>query len=154
MGFRPLPFLGAEAEYIDFGSSGTTSVVVYPTPRTLAMVGTGTTHPTATTLFAVGYLPVPLPYLDIFLKAGLTELRSDINFLGAVGCVPRPPGGGICDPYGSAQASDKGNTTRPAYGAGLQMKLGGFAVRAAYERISVNTGDPALLSLGLTWRVR
>jgi hypothetical protein len=33
------------------------------------------------------------------------------------------------------------------------MKLGSFAVKAAYERINVNTGDPALLSLGLIWQV-
>jgi OmpA-like transmembrane domain len=70
-GIRPVSFLGAEVEYIDFGSSGGTSVAIDSTANTLAMAGSATTHPTATALFAVGYLPVPVPHLDIFAKAGV-----------------------------------------------------------------------------------
>jgi len=39
---------------------------------------------------------------------------------------------------------------RLAYGAGAQMTLGRFAIRAEYERINASEGDPDLLSLGLT----
>jgi hypothetical protein len=146
-GIRPLPFLGAEAAYIDFGSSGITSVAINSTATFPGIAVSGTTHPTATALFAVGYLPLPLPYLDVFAKVGVAELRSNINFTGILGyCVP-----GVCDPITGVQSSHNGTNTRPAYGAGLQMKLGSFAVRAAYDRISVNTGDPSLLSLGLSW---
>jgi hypothetical protein len=61
--------------------------------------------------------------LDIFAKAGVAELRI-------IG---------------------QGHQHPPGLRRGLQMKLGSFAVRAAYERISVSTGDPSLLSLGLIW---
>jgi hypothetical protein len=44
-----------------------------------------------------------------------------------------------------------GNDTRFAYGAGLQVKVAGLAVRAEYERISAGGGNPDLLSLALTW---
>jgi OmpA-like transmembrane domain len=153
-GIRPVPFLGAEVEYIDFGSSGGSSVAINSTANTMPLgAGSATTHPTATALYAVGYLPVPLPHLDIFAKAGVAELRSNINFSGELGCVVVFAHGAVCDPVALLQSSVKSTNTRPAYGAGLQMKLGSFALRAAYERMSVNTGDPALLSLGLIWRV-
>jgi hypothetical protein len=147
-GIRPLPFLGTEAAYIDFGSSGTTSVAINSTATFPGIAVSGATHPTATALFAVGYLPVPLPYLDIFAKVGVAELRSNINFTGNLGYCARPA---VCDPITGVQSSLNGTHTRPAYGAGLQMKLGSFAIRATYERISANTGDPSLLSLGLSW---
>jgi hypothetical protein len=150
-GIRPVPFLGAEVEYIDFGSSGGSSVAINSTANTMPLAGSATTHPTATALYAVGYLPVPLPHLDIFAKAGVAELRSNINFSGELGCVVVFAHGAVCDPVALLQSSVKSTNTRPAYGAGLQMKLGSFALRAAYERISANTGDPSLLSLGLIW---
>jgi hypothetical protein len=58
-----------------------------------------------------------------------------------------------CDPVDldNLQSSVKGTYARPAYGAGLQIRLGSFALRTTYERISVNTGDPDLLSLGVSW---
>jgi hypothetical protein len=141
-GIRPLPFVGAEAEYIDFGSSGSTNVYRIPAPYS------GITHPTATALFAVGYLPIPLPYLDVFAKAGVAELRSNVNISGVLGACG--PG---CDPVylDNFESSVKGTYARPAYGAGLQIRLGSFALRTTYERISVNTGDPDLLSLGVSW---
>lgn len=149
VGIRPLSFLGAEAEYIDFGSSGTTNVFmnIDRTTNVPGIAGSGTTHPTATALFAVGYLPVPLPYLDVYGKAGVAELRSNINFSGLLGVCAGPP---VCDPIGSLQSSVKSTQARPAYGAGLQVKLGSFALRTEYERVSANTGDPALLSLGVS----
>jgi hypothetical protein len=141
-GIRPLPFVGAEAEYIDFGSGGTTTVYNIPAPYS------GITHPTATALFAVGYLPIPLPFLDIFGKAGVAALRSNVNISGVYGACGRG-----CDPVylDNFQSSVKGTSARPAYGAGLQIRLGSFALRTTYERISVNTGDPDLLSLGVSW---
>ncbi len=42
------------------------------------------------------------------------------------------------------------SSARLAYGAGAQMTLGRFAIRAEYERINASEGDPDLLSLGLT----
>ena len=150
LGIRPLPFLGAEAEYVDFGSSGTTNVFVNinRSANIPGIAGSGTTHPTAAALFAVGYLPVPLPYLSVYAKAGVAKLRSRIEFSGVYGVCSGPP---VCDPAGSLHGADNGTATRPAYGAGLQVKLGSLALRTEYQRISAHTGDPALLSLGALW---
>ena len=54
-GIRPVPFLGAEAEYIDFGSSGTTNVFININP---GIAGSGTTHPTATALLLPRGIPL------------------------------------------------------------------------------------------------
>jgi hypothetical protein len=52
----------------------------------------------------------------------------------------------IVPPYSAG-----GNHTRPAYGAGTQLKFTRLAVRAEYERISGSGGDADLLSLGVTY---
>ena len=44
----------------------------------------------------------------------------------------------MCDPIGGLHASVNGTSSRPAYGAGLQVKLGSFALRTEYERISAS----------------
>lgn len=149
-GVRPFPYFGAEAQYIDFGSSGTTNIFINinRTANIPGIAGSGTTHPSAAALFAVGYLPVTLPYLDVYAKAGVAELRSNINFSGVYGVCAGPP---VCDPVGSVQSSVSGTSVHPAFGAGLQIKLGRFALRTEYERIIADTGDPALLAIGVSW---
>jgi hypothetical protein len=42
-------------------------------------------------------------------------------------------------------------STNVAFGLGVQGKLGSLAIRAEYERIAANAGNPDLLSLGVTW---
>ncbi len=146
LGVRPLSIIGAEAEYLDFGSaSGSASIPA--TALSGGLNATASSHPKAPALFAMGYLPIPLPYLDIFAKAGVAELKSSVNANAQATC----PIGLNCiqviiPPY-SASSSD----TRFAYGAGVQVKLASLAVRAEYERIHSSSGDPDLLSLALTW---
>jgi len=43
--------------------------------------------------------------------------------------------------------------TRVAYGAGAQVTIAQFALRAEYERISASDGNPDLLSLSIIWRL-
>lgn len=149
-GFRPLHVLGAEVAYFDFGSvNGTASLAATPTQAGLNV--TGTSHPKATALFAVGYLPIPLPYLDVFAKAGVAELKRDISAGGAATCrISSPPCAGLPLPI-LVDYSANGTSTHPAYGAGAQLKFTGLAVRAEYERISDGSGDVDLLSLGVTF---
>ena len=142
LGLRPLSSVGAELEYLDFGASGTLSVI----SPTGAFKGSATTHPKAPALFGVGYLPIPVPHLDVFGKAGVAKLKPDAVATGNLfgnGCFVG------CDPVAGLQYAIQGSSTRFAYGGGVQVRLGNFALRAEYERISANTGDPALLSLGL-----
>jgi opacity protein-like surface antigen len=146
LGIRPLSIIGAEAEYLDFGSASASGGI----PATVGSSGlnaTVTSHPKAAALFAMGYLPIPLPYLDIFAKAGAAELKSSVNANAQATCPISLPCFQILIPPYSASSSD----TRFAYGAGLQVKVAGLAVRAEYERISARGGDPDLLSLALTW---
>jgi opacity protein-like surface antigen len=146
LGIRPLSIIGAEAEYIDFGSaSGSASIPA--TVSTGGLNATVSSHPKAAALFAMGYLPIPLPYLDVFAKAGAARLRSSLNANAQVTCPISLPCIQIFVPPYSASAS----STRFAYGAGLQVKVAGLAVRAEYERISAGGGDADLLSLALTW---
>jgi opacity protein-like surface antigen len=146
LGLRPLSVIGAEAEYIDFGSaSGSASIPAMALSGGLNAAVTS--HPKAPAVFAMGYLPIPLPYLDIFAKAGAASLKSSVNASAKVTCPISLPCFPIFVPPYSASAS----STRFAYGAGLQVKVAGLAVRAEYERISAGGGDPDLLSLALTW---
>ena len=147
LGIRPLSIIGAEAEYIDFGSaSGSASIPA--TVSTGGLNATVSSHPKAAALFAMGYLPIPLPYLDVFAKAGAARLRSSLNANAQVTC---PISVLACFPIFVPPYSASGSSTRFAYGAGLQVKVAGLAVRAEYERISAGGGDPDLLSLALTW---
>ena len=146
LGIRPLSVIGAEAEYLDFGSaSGSANIPA--TVTTGGLNATGNSHPKAPAVFAMGYLPIPLPYLDIFAKAGVAELKSSVNATAQATCPISLPCIPILIPPYSASSSD----TRFAYGAGVQVKLASLAVRAEYERIHSSRGDPDLLSLALTW---
>src|SRR2546430_6650367 len=78
VGIRPLSIIGAEAEYLDFGSA-TGSASIPPTVTTAGLNATGDSHPKAPAIFAMGYLPIPLPYLVILAKAGLAELKASLN---------------------------------------------------------------------------
>ncbi|TLY54996.1 MAG: porin family protein [Gammaproteobacteria bacterium] len=146
LGIRPLSIIGAEAEYLDFGSaSGSASIPA--TVTTGGLNATGDSHPKAPAIFAMGYLPIPLPYLDIFAKAGVAELKSSVNASAQATC----PIGLPCIPILIPPYSAGSSSTRFAYGAGLQVKLASLAVRAEYQRIHSSSGDPDLLSLALTW---
>ena len=146
LGIRPLSIIGAEAEYLDFGSA-TGSASIPATVTTGGLNATGNSHPKAPALFAMGYLPIPLPYLDIFAKAGVAELKSSVNASAQATCPTNLP----CIPILIPPYSASSSSTRFAYGAGLQVKLASLALRAEYERIHSSSGDPDLLSLALTW---
>jgi len=146
-GIRPLSAIGAEAEYIDFGSVNDTTNIAATT--SLGGVNeTATTHPRAAAIFGVAYLPIPLPYLDVFAKAGVAELKSSVHANATVSC----PLGIECLVINVLPYANRGTSTRPAYGAGMQVKFAGFAARVEYERISASSEYPDLLSFGLAWR--
>jgi opacity protein-like surface antigen len=131
-GIRPIPLIGAELSYIDFGHpSGNTS----GSPSDLSEKGADA--------FAVLYLPVPV--VDVFVKAGLARLQSTLNGV--------RPGVAACtfnNPNCALFRLDRTNTSFAA-GAGAQFKLGAWAVRAEYERFNAAGANPSLVSLGLTW---
>jgi opacity protein-like surface antigen len=140
-GIRPITLLGLEYEYIDFGqpydNHGYYDVNYYGTDS----------HPHASTLFAIGYLPIPIPFVDLYGKAGAGDLTTTLNEFAQQPCVPHGP----CPNYVLVAQHDESHT-KFAYGVGVQSKLPlGFAVRAEYERISSSYGDPDALTVSATW---
>jgi opacity protein-like surface antigen len=142
IGVRPIPYVGAEFEYIDFGQPGNHGGGFSNT----AANGLDT-NPRAPVLFAVGYVPIPLPYVDIFGKLGVARLTLDETQYIGVGCAP----GTTCQNYTAIGRTDI-TQTRLAYGAGVSSKLPlGFTVRAEYERISSPFGDPDAFTVSALW---
>jgi len=143
-GIRPISIIGAELEYLDFGHPGSDSGYY----NSFYYYGPDS-HPRAVTAFAVGYLPLPLPFIDIYGKAGVARLHTIVNGFDGPNCAGfNSP----CPSQVTATASSQSVwDTRFAYGAGVQSKIWGVALRAEYERINSPFGDPDMLSVGATW---
>jgi opacity protein-like surface antigen len=129
-GVRPIPILGAEIEYIDFGRPGRHNVFDYN------YYGLDS-HPRASALFGVGYVPLPIPFFDVFGKAGIARLQTDVTT--------------FVDPVSQVVIRQNQTDNRFAYGVGVQSKVWGVSFRAEYERISSQFGDPDALTVGATW---
>lgn len=130
-GIRPVPIIGAELEYIDFGRpSGNLGAV----PANVNLKGAAA--------FAVAYLPVPV--VDIIVKAGFARLQNTLSGTGGF------EGVGSDSATNSLFRLDRTNTNF-AVGGGVQYRIGSWAVRAEYERFEAAGGSPSLLSAGVTW---
>jgi hypothetical protein len=138
LGIKPIPLIGAELDYIDLGHpSGTLG----GQPADVSIKGVAA--------FGLLYLPLPLPLLDIYAKAGLARLQSEINGTAVAG------GLGTC-PVGDPNCVFQGfhlsrSDSKFAAGLGAQLKFGDLAVRAEYERFDTAGGNPGLFALGLAY---
>jgi hypothetical protein len=141
-GLRPIPFVGAELEYIDFGNAGGDNGF-YSGNYDYSV----SAHPKATVLYGMGYLPIPLPFLDVYGKLGLAHLQTDNSYFTYLVCTP-PAGGGSCP---SISSRFDQNFNKLAYGAGVQAKFQDFAFRGEYERVSSPYGDPGAFMASVTW---
>jgi hypothetical protein len=139
-GVRPIPLIGVEGEYIDFGQPDT-----HHDHFDTNYYGTDS-HPRAGMLFAVGYLPLPVPFFDVFGKAGVARLQTDVTTV-VTTCAPPL----TCVPQTTTSYRHNETDNRFAYGVGLQSKAWGVAFRAEYERISSQFGDPDALTVSATW---
>ncbi len=141
LGVRPLSFLGAEIAYMDFGQQSRGFPSASSTEQQVSQRGEAA--------YALLYLPVPV--VDVYVKAGLSRIRTDrhvVYDLPGVGtCMPGNPN---CNFF---SAADNTTDTAFAYGAGLQWKLGSWAVRGEYERFSAAGANPTLFSIGMTYWV-
>jgi Outer membrane protein beta-barrel domain len=138
-GVRPISIVGAELEYIDFGHPS----AAYD-PNNSNANGFDS-HPRAGVLFGVGYLPLPIPLIDIYGKAGVARLQTDVttttsNCPSAANCLVPP-----------TYTRHNETNNRFAYGVGVQSKVWGVAFRAEYERIDSQYGDPDALTVSATW---
>lgn len=133
IGVRPISLLGAELAYFDLGTANSTLGTVQARARQ---------H--GTSLMAVGYLPLPVPLLDIYGKAGFARTQTTLDgSVSGVNCVVAG-----CNVF-RGNSSD----TRLGWGLGTQVKLPviGMAVRAEYVQFSTPNGDPHLVTVGVVW---
>lgn len=132
LGVRPISLVGAEVEYLDFGQ-----------PHQGNGLGITSVNDKAAALFGLLYVPLPVPYFDLFGKVGLARLENAVTAHLPIAC---PVG---VTPCGLFQFNR--TDTQLAYGAGAQIKIKNLSVRVEYERIQASDGNPELFSLGLTW---
>ena len=137
-GVRPISTVGAEFEYIDFGQPGR-----HYGNHSYNYYGLDS-HPRASALFGVGYLPLPIPFFDVYGKAGVARLQTDVTTFETVPCAVNL----TCPPIALRQNH---TDNKFAYGAGVQSKAWGVSFRAEYERISSQFGDPDALTVSATW---
>ena len=142
VGIRPIPWVGAELAYIDFGNPTASQG---PPPGFGLSYNAGLRAKAATALGVI-YAPMPIPRFDMYAKAGLARLQTTINGDAAFGCWPP-----LLCAVGPGTVHRDQTSARFAYGAGLQARLSVIGIRLEYERISASQGDPDLLSLGITW---
>jgi len=138
-GIRPISPLGVELEYIDFGNPSSGHAIS-------GFGGLTRAGAKGLTLFGLGYLPLPVPFLDVYGKLGIARLHMTAT---EVSPTPACPAGDA--PCGPTTFNISDWSTNFAYGAGVQGKIGSLAIRAEYERISASGGNPDLISLGVTW---
>ena len=125
-GVRPLNWLAAEGDYIDLGSGSSS---------TTNGTGNVTAHAngSAVAVYAVGFLPIPLPIVDIFGKVGLAHWKLDGNVSSLVS-----PG------------SLSSNGSEFAWGIGVQAHITIVGARLEYENFNVpNTSGARVASLSV-----
>lgn len=150
VGVRPLPFLGAEVSYMDFGKTSSRTGQTIQGVQTV-VVESEQASQKGESAFALLYLPVPV--IDVYVKVGLARITTDygVTYLGTtpgVGtCAMNVPNCGTALLTASRDSTDTGF----AYGAGLQWKLGQWAVRGEYERFDAAGANPSLFSIGMTY---
>lgn len=123
-GARLLSLLGAEINYMNLGSENRFN-------------GAESFHGDAKAWsgYILGYLPIPVPFLDLYGKIGYARTTLDTR---------------LETPSDFVRIHDSSNNF--AYGAGAQVKFGSIAARLEYERFDVrNTDGVKLLTLGATY---
>jgi hypothetical protein len=137
-GWRPIPELSAELQYLDFGHSAGSSVYKnsnVPLTNSAQRKGEG----------AFGILYLPTPIVDFYMKAGLAKLHS--TALTIVGTCPK---GGVCPPLANPLPVDS-TGVGVAGGGGVMYRFRSLEVRAEYERFAALGGNPYMVTGGFTW---
>ena len=115
-GVRPVSFFAVEADYIDLGSQ-TTNYVDVSTHLEYKAFGA----------FAVGFVPLPVPFLDVFGKVGLARWNSS----------------GSSNAPSSSLFSLSDDGTEFAWGVGAQVHAGKIGARLEYESFNIHNTDGA-----------
>ena len=139
LGMRMLPMLGFEMDYLDLGTvSGS------PGSFSGSAIRAKVTQK-GEAAFAVIYLPVPV--INLYLKAGFARLTSDLR--GTFAGTTCPPG--VACLLLPSQSAFSTSAITPALGGGLQWTHGHWGIRAEYERFTAFGAHPDLVSVGVIW---
>lgn len=135
-GVRPLKWVAAEADYIDLGSGSSSTFGNEYTNVTRA-------DSSAWAAYAVGFLPVPLPVVDVYGKVGLARWKLTSTLFQFFN---NPPPSSLITPRSF-------NGTDFAWGVGVQAHIKMFGARLEYEGFDVakNTATIAALSVFLSF---
>jgi hypothetical protein len=121
-GIRPIDLVAVEANYMDLGSE----------TRRLGPLS-AKADAKAFSAHALVYLPIPVPFLGVYGKAGLARWELNGNSTGNL-----------------LRLDDHG--TEFAWGGGAQVSFGSFAARLEYDNFDIkNTDGLDLYTLGFTW---
>jgi hypothetical protein len=137
-GWRPIPQLSAELQYLDFGHSSGTSLYKnsnVPLTNSASRKGEG--------VFGILYLPTPI--VDFYMKAGLAKLHTR-----ATTVVGTCPTGGVCPPLANPLPIDS-TGVGVAGGGGMMYRFRSLELRAEYERFAAQGGNPYMVTGGFTW---
>jgi outer membrane protein with beta-barrel domain len=143
VGLRPISRVGVEVAYVDFGHPSRMLGTIPP-----GFPVSGDVHMRGPAAFGILYLPVPV--VDIYLKAGIARLQTTAN---ATLTVTAPYATCVVSGGPNCQFSKQNDVTNTGFaaGAGVQFKVRSLAVRGEYERFGAAGGNSGLFSLGLTW---
>ena len=124
-GFRPISLFAVEADYINLGSQTTSFSDSTAHLEYKAFAG-----------YAVGFAPLPIPYVDVFGKIGLARWSSS--------------GSNVSLPGNFFSLSDNG--TEFAWGIGGQVHFGSLGARLEYESFNIpNTNGANVFSLDVMY---
>jgi opacity protein-like surface antigen len=139
-GVRGLEMFGVEVDYFDLGGGSA------------SLTGAGGATITGTHLsqkgeaaFGVFYLPLPEPFIDVYVKAGVSRMTSDLG--GSLTVTDCTTSG--CASSGTSPFQLHHTNTGFAAGAGVQWNVGHWAVRAEYDRLTALGAHPDLFSVGV-----
>ncbi|MBW4051123.1 MAG: porin family protein [Proteobacteria bacterium] len=147
VGIRGLDLLGAEIDYFHLGTGSASpswsgAGVNFLTNKNAHVSQKGEAA------FAVLYLPVPI--INVYLKAGVARLTTDLSATVTPGSVLPLPCIGCAPPPEYSGALHTTQTTFAA-GAGVQWKFSHWAIRGDYELFNALGEHPSLVSIGATW---
>ena len=118
-GVRPINEFAVEADYLDLGSKTINTTQSSTNLNYKAFAG-----------YAVGFLPIPLPVIDVYGKVGLARWKLNGN-VGSLGNLST-------------------NGTEFAWGIGVQAHLDMVGARLEYENFNVpNTSGASVASLSV-----
>jgi hypothetical protein len=119
-GFRPISAFAVEADYFDLGSETAEGACTFCCMA--ACRGLFQSDAQAFAAYALGFLPIPLPYLDIYGKVGFARSKLKTS------------------ESGSATSND---ATEFAWGVGAQAHIGIVGARLEYEDLKIPNSNSA-----------